>query len=184
MQVSRDKNIPGVVLLTIPLPLREHDRSSHMPPSVFLHLQVYEVAHITKLIVIANWKFFRLQLIHPLTENALPFYLFSGNALPFYLFSGNALPFYLFSGNVFLTTLSPLLVCSFLHLCRSGDYIAFCVSGYRSAIATSLLRKAGFRVRDIFGGFAAINFTAPSYTTSGAVSPPTDTLYYYVYLDD
>ena len=79
---------------------------------------------------------------------------------------------------VFLSSLSPLLCCSFLHLCRSGGYIAFCVSGYRSAIATSLLRKAGFRVRDIFGGFAAINFTAPSYTTSGAVSPPTDTLYY------
>ena len=53
---------------------------------------------------------------------------------------------------------------------RSVDYVAFCVSGYRSAIATSLLRKAGFRVRDIFGGFAAINWTAPSHTTSGAVS--------------
>jgi hydroxyacylglutathione hydrolase len=54
---------------------------------------------------------------------------------------------------------------------RSVDYVAFCVSGYRSAIATSLLRKAGFRVRDIFGGFAAINWTAPSHTTSRAVCP-------------
>ena len=44
------------------------------------------------------------------------------------------------------------------------------MSGYRSAIATSLLRRAGFKVRDIFGGFAAISWTAPSHTTSGSVS--------------
>jgi rhodanese-related sulfurtransferase len=53
---------------------------------------------------------------------------------------------------------------------RSSEYVAFCVSGYRSAIATSLLRRAGFRVRDIHGGFAAISWTAPSQTTSGKVS--------------
>lgn len=59
---------------------------------------------------------------------------------------------------------------------KSTDYIAFCVSGYRSAIATSLLRRAGFKVRDVYGGFAAISVYAPSHTTSGSVCPRMQTI--------
>ena len=56
------------------------------------------------------------------------------------------------------------------HVHRSTEYVAFCVSGYRSAIATSILRKAGFTVRDVYGGFAAVSVFASSHTTSGKVS--------------
>ncbi len=54
--------------------------------------------------------------------------------------------------------------------CRNEKYIAYCVSGYRSAIASSLLRQAGYNVVDINFGFAAVSVFAPTHTTSGQVS--------------
>lgn len=53
---------------------------------------------------------------------------------------------------------------------RDTEYIAFCVAGYRSAIAASVLRDQGYKVTDIRGGFAAISVYAPRLTTTGAVS--------------
>ena len=44
------------------------------------------------------------------------------------------------------------------------------MSGYRAAIATSILKRAGFKVRDINGGFAAISVYAPDLTTTGKVA--------------
>ncbi len=52
---------------------------------------------------------------------------------------------------------------------RSQKYIAYCVSGYRSAIASSLLRQAGFDVVDVTFGFAAVSVFAPTHTTTGKV---------------
>ena len=52
---------------------------------------------------------------------------------------------------------------------RDKEYITFCVSGYRSAIAASLLRKAGYKVKDINRGFAAVSVYSPSHTTTGSV---------------
>ena len=40
---------------------------------------------------------------------------------------------------------------------------------YRSAIATSILRKAGFKAQDVIGGFAAVSVYAPEHTTTGVV---------------
>ena len=52
---------------------------------------------------------------------------------------------------------------------RTGKYIAFCTSGYRSVVAASILRKEGFNIQDIYGGFAAISVSASELTTSGKV---------------
>lgn len=54
---------------------------------------------------------------------------------------------------------------------KSKKYIAYCVSGYRSAIATSFLKQAGFEVMDINLGFAAVSVFAPDSTTTGKVCP-------------
>ncbi|XP_064398734.1 uncharacterized protein LOC135345254 [Halichondria panicea] len=54
---------------------------------------------------------------------------------------------------------------------KSQKYIAYCVSGYRSAIASSLLRQAGFDVVDVTFGFAAVSVFAPTHTTTGKVCP-------------
>lgn len=54
---------------------------------------------------------------------------------------------------------------------KKTNYIAFCKAGFRSAIASSVLRKAGYSVQDIIGGFAAINVYAPTHTTTGEVCP-------------
>ena len=52
---------------------------------------------------------------------------------------------------------------------RNTSYICHCASGYRSTIATSLLNRLGFKVQDIYGGFAAISVFNPELTTSGQV---------------
>ena len=57
-----------------------------------------------------------------------------------------------------------------LYLCSRHDYLTFCTSGYRAAIASSVLKRAGFKVRDIRGGFAAISVYASDLTTSEKVS--------------
>ena len=65
--------------------------------------------------------------------------------------------------------------CSTLHLFlfyRGRKYIAYCTSGYRSVIASSILRAEGFDVVDVYGGFAAVSVYAPQITTTGKVSVP------------
>ena len=52
---------------------------------------------------------------------------------------------------------------------RDKSYIAFCTAGYRSAIASSILRRSGFKVSDVAGGFAAVSVYAPEHTTTGVV---------------
>eukprot|EP00731_Ephydatia_muelleri_P022012 Em0014g603a len=54
---------------------------------------------------------------------------------------------------------------------KSKTYVAFCAGGYRSGIASSILRAEGFKVVDIFGGFAAISTYEPAVTTTGVVCP-------------
>ena len=56
------------------------------------------------------------------------------------------------------------------HTHRETEYITFCVSGYRSATAVSLLRREGYKARDIYGGFAAVSVYEPELTTTGQVS--------------
>ncbi len=56
-----------------------------------------------------------------------------------------------------------------LPACSRHDYLTFCTSGYRAAIASSILKEAGFKVRDIRGGFAAVSVYAPELTTSEKV---------------
>ena len=60
------------------------------------------------------------------------------------------------------------LFTSFL-LCRNKSYIAFCLGGFRSTIATSILNKLGFKVQDVIKGFASISVNAPELTTTGKV---------------
>ena len=52
---------------------------------------------------------------------------------------------------------------------RDRKYIAFCTSGYRSVIASSILRSRGYNVVDVHGGFAAISVYNPETTTTGKV---------------
>ncbi len=47
--------------------------------------------------------------------------------------------------------------------------MAFCKSGYRSIIGSSILRAEGYDVRDIFGGFAVISVNYPEMTTTKKV---------------
>ena len=54
---------------------------------------------------------------------------------------------------------------------KSKTYVAFCAGGYRSGIASSILRAEGFKVVDIFGGFAAISTYEPEVTMTGVVCP-------------
>jgi rhodanese-related sulfurtransferase len=37
----------------------------------------------------------------------------------------------------------------------AGPLVVYCTSGYRSAIASSLIRRAGIEARDLVGGLAA-----------------------------
>lgn len=54
---------------------------------------------------------------------------------------------------------------------KDRKYIAFCTSGYRSVIASSILRSKGYNVVDVHGGFAAISVYNPETTTTGKVCP-------------
>lgn len=60
-----------------------------------------------------------------------------------------------------------------LEKCLEKDkvYLVFCSSGYRSAIAASVLKRWGFKGQDIVSGFASVSYHSPELTTSGKVCP-------------
>lgn len=53
---------------------------------------------------------------------------------------------------------------------RDQNYLAFCLGGFRSTIAASILTSQGFKVQDIDKGFASISVNASQLTTTGKVS--------------
>lgn len=49
------------------------------------------------------------------------------------------------------------------------SYIAYCSTGYRSVIASSILSASGYNVVDVYGGFAAVSVYHPELTTTEKV---------------
>ena len=63
------------------------------------------------------------------------------------------------------------LLTSCFDVCSSKLIVCYCKGGFRSAIACSLLLKAGFNAQDIVLGFAAVSVYSPTVTSSGEVNP-------------